>query len=317
MFRNAISRTLAAVFVCGLVTGCQSVHQLGHKPARGYHDLSRVQLQFYAPPGAYVQIGQRSEQVSTYGDGEHRLELTPEQFAIFNLKPGKHEFKYDAMGWEGVSLYGQIEIPSVCGLFDPMTKTMLDRTFIPIALPGPRTLDVLSPLDDRFPYQSTAHRLRISYSEVERLALGDMVTKVVFVADLAKVEAMRDAIQIELVEMEGKRQRMLALINEARLDWIDDPDSKEFIRRQTKLARMDQEIVDLQEQRVRLEALLRADTVLTRRGMLVLATDEILPPHQDPVAMAEELGTVVMVMRIGGRHMHWGIAPMEPAVFVP
>ena len=55
------------------------------------------------------------------------------------------------------------------------------------------------------------------------------------------------------------------------------------------------------------------DHVLIRKGMLVLATEEVVASHRDVVKAAEELGEVLLVMRIGGRHMDWSDPSRELA----
>ena len=70
--------------------------------------------------------------------------------------------------------------------------------------------------------------------------------------------------------------------------------------------RAEQELTDLIETRRQLKALLAGDHVLVRKGMMVVATQETVPHHQDAVKSAERLGEVLLVMRLGGRHMQWG-----------
>jgi len=321
MVRKLLPFPFVAAFVLILLMGCQS-----HRFEKGYHDWDKLQVQFYAPPGAMITVGDRacgkikpdrSHQVGSGGDGTHKLELAPEETSTFNLGPGSYEFKYASAGWPGVSVYGELEVPRVCGLFMPGVKDMLKRCFIPIALPAPATLQAVSTRDDVFPYQSSAYRLRITNQDVERLALGDMITKVVFVADLKKAKKNVDWLEVKLTKLNGEKQRLIALLDEAKMDWLEDPHSSKFIRRQAELTRLDQEIQKKEQLKSRLEALLRADKVLLRREMLVLATDEILPVHEDPVSTASELGQVVLVMRIGGRHLHWGPAAQEAENFTP
>jgi len=316
-------RRLLSVAGMGLVfaglTGC------GHPKETGYHDFNKVQLQFFAPTGATVTMGSsclgaiaadRSHEINMYENHAYRLERSPEETATFNLAPGEYEFKYTGVpGWEGATIYGNIEIPVVCGLLNPGTKTLIRKSFIPVALPSPATVKEVTAADDIYPYASPAHRLRISYQDVERLAAGDLVTKVVFAADLTKAKREVDALELEYCELKGKQQRMAALYNEAQLDALEDPASKKFIKRQCELKELEQKIERNRDQIARLQALLRADNVLLRREMLVLATDEVLPAHEDPVQAASKLGQVVMVMRIGGRHLHWGAPAQEASAF--
>jgi hypothetical protein len=40
--------------------------------------------------------------------------------------------------------------------------------------------------------------------------------------------------------------------------------------------------------------------------MLVIATEETVVRYEDVEASAHEFGEVLLVMRLGGRHMQWG-----------
>lgn len=308
------------VLIVGLAAGCHQIQHRGHRLESGYSDAGKVQIQFYSPPGTKVTVANqfmglivpsRSHPIGSGGDGDHRLEVEPEETATFNLAPGIYPFKYNAAGWKGVSIYGEIEISPVWCPVSP-AREFIRQSFIPIALPGPATLEAASAKDDRFPYQSPAHRLRISYQDVERLAAGDMVTKVVFLADLKKAQTRVDKIELELVGLRGKRQWLQGLLNQAHMDAISDPSSKKFISLMVKLKTLDQKIDKKEDLQTRLAALLDADNVLIRREMLALATDELLDRHEDPVVSARKLGQVLLVMRIGGRHRHWGAPAQEP-----
>jgi len=283
MTRKAFANVSVAVVPLVFLAGCK-VDQRLHTFETGYHNAGKVQVQFYAPPGATVTVGNvlgvRSHQVNTYGDGTHKLELEPEQFATFNLSPGRYEFKYDGAGWSDATLYGELEVRNVWPWTARNVKKMLARSFIPVALPGPGTVKAVSTSDDLFPYQSSAHRLKISHQDVERLAAGDTLTKVVFVADLKKAAEASDNLEVELVNMRGRRRRLQAMLHEAQLDQIDNPSSKKFIRLQTEIAKLDQDIQEREDKNDRLDALLRADKVLIRREMLVMATDELLAKHE-------------------------------------
>ncbi len=320
------SLELVCLTVIGVltVTGCSN-YIISHRLETGFHDWSKVQVQFYAPEGAQVTLGQvnwgtitpdRVHQISSYGDNKTRFERTPEQTATFNLAPGNYEFKYTAAeGWPNVSIYGELNIYSLSRNAPIGAKKMLKRCFIPIALPSPGTVSSASPRDDIYPYQSSANRLRVSRDELERLAVGDMVTKVVFIADLKKAKDEVDNLEIELTKLNGEKQRLQALLNEAQLDWLDNPSSKKFIKLQVKIKKLEQTIEKKEARKARLNRLLKTDNVLIRREMLVLATDEILPAHEDPVAAAKELGQVVLVLRLGGRHQQWGKPAAELASY--
>ncbi|MFA5864598.1 MAG: hypothetical protein WC975_07900 [Phycisphaerae bacterium] len=319
MVINRVGKLACLAAVVMILTGC------GHPSETGYHDFNKVQLQFYAPQGATVMLGQeclggiaadRSHQINNYGSPAYRLEHQPEETATFNLAPGQYEFKYTgAPGWEGASVYGNIDVYNVCPLLSPGAKMMIRKGFIPIALPSPGTSKNVTASDDTFPYTSPSHRLRISYQDVDRIMAGDTVTKVIFVADLKKAQQEVNELEVNYALLQGKQLRLRALLNEAQLDALENPKAKKFIELQGKLTEIQQKIDLNRDRSARLQALLRADNVLIRREMMVLATDEILPAHEDPVAAAKRLGQVVVVMRLGGRHLHWGNPAKEAAVF--
>jgi hypothetical protein len=317
MIHSAITKLTLTAFALALMAGCHPIQQRGHHFEAGYSDAGKTQVIFYAPPGATVMMADqfmgivspdRSHQVAMNGD--NKLEVSPEELAVFNLAPGSYPFKYTAAEWSDASVYGEVEI---CPVWCPVSpaKDLLRQSAIPIALPAPNTLEAASAKDDLYPYQSPAHRLKISYQDVERLTAGDMVTKVVFIADLKKAKERLNDIERDLVKLRGERQRLQAMLNQAHMDALENPSSGRFIRLEVRLKALDQKVLEKQDEQTRLTALVQADNVWTRREMVVLATDEILPKHEDPVASARKLGQVVLIMRIGGRHQHWGFPAQE------
>jgi plastocyanin len=319
MALSRIAKVMCLASAMVIVVGCST-----HRFETGYHDFNKVQLQFYAPEGATVAVGDqvcclivpdRSHQINMYSDRCSRLEHNPEETATFNLAPGHYEFKYTGgPGFDGANIYGNIEIYNVCDLMLPGASTLVRKTFIPIALPNPCNPCLLA-ADGSFPYASPGRLVRISAQEADQLASGDMVTKVVFIADMKKARHDLDKLEVDYTCMVGKHQRLRSLLSEAQLDAIDDPGSKTFIKIQCELKELDQKMQRNRDRVDRLQALLNADKVLLRRGMVVLATDEVLPANEDPVAAARELGQVVVVIHIGGRHLHWGNPAQEATVY--
>jgi hypothetical protein len=288
-----------------------------YRPETGFHNFSKVQVQFTAPAGAMVTLGNRtcgkitpdrSHQINIYPKASSRLERNPEETATFNLCPGKYEFKYSGLEqcWEGVSVYGDLEIHQVNLFCLPGAEDLIRRVFIPVTLTAPMTR--LSSLDI---VATCPNRVGINPCDMQRLMAGDMITKVVFIADLKKIDKAVDKLEVEHVVLQAERQRLMACLNEAKLDWLEAPCSKGFIKLERDLKINEQAITANRERAGRYEALLRANNVLIRREMLVMATNEILPPNEDPVRAAEEVGEVVLVMHIGSRHLHWGCIPGE------
>jgi hypothetical protein len=292
----------------------------GQRQETGYHDFGQVQVQFTAPAGSTVAVGNeicnliiqdRYHQVSEYPLDSSKLERTPEETATFNLAPGCYEFKYSGLtgSWSDVTIYGNLEVHGLTCFAPADARALLRKTFIPVQLPAPDAR--INPQDSIYPYQSPAHQLRISQTDIQRLAAGDMVTKVVFIADLTKISKELNKLEVEYVALKGEQQRLRACLNEAKLDWLENPCCGKFIGIECDLKKVEQKIDANRAQAARYDAVLRADKVLTRQSMMVLATDEILPPFADPISAANEIGDVILVMRIGGRHLHWGCAPAE------
>jgi hypothetical protein len=303
-----------AALVLIAMSGCQSFSGGG---------AGSTQVQFYSPPGATVMIkdgghtpSRQIARESVFGD---RLERLPEEASVFDLGPGHYEFKYvSATGMPGVSVYGELEVPrhrrsSYAGIFRR-------RSFVPISLPSEYYLEVESTGDQIFPYAGDAQLTAISEHDLERLRLGDLVQKVFFVADLEQAEEELAETEREIAVTERELEYAEHRFREAYFDFrvnMSDPiadllgSDRDFIEREEERQECQQKLERLIAKRQRTKALLNGDHVLIRRGMLVLATEEVLEAHRDPVEAASELGEVVLVMRLGGRHWHWGEAGGE------
>ena len=322
--RRIVSHAVLGVVSVGLglstLSGCSKTLR---EP--GYADQGRTQIQFFSPPGATVSVvggPTRSHQIPVYGPFENRLEQTPEQFSVFNLSPGRYEFKYTAAeGLPGASIYGELNVKRACSRTARMFRR---RAFVPVALPSEHYQQVEVIGDERFPYRGEAYRTAIDAHDLERLRLGDVVEKVFFVADLEKAAKERDATLRDLKvcerEIEYADARFRLAYQDYRMD-VADPlanlfrKDRRFIRWEAERQELSHKYRDLQYKLQRLEALLAGDHVLIRRGMLALATEEIVEPHRDVVAAANDIGDILLVMRVGGRHMHWGDPPSEVASY--
>ncbi|UCD27271.1 MAG: hypothetical protein JSV03_09060 [Planctomycetota bacterium] len=312
---------LAVVVMVGLTAGCQ------HPLETGFADKGKLQIQFHTPPGATVTVFDsppRSHQIAQYGAFEHRLEHAPEQFCVFNLGPGRYEFKYvSADGLPGVSIYGELNVHHVNS---HEARVFQRRSFIPIALPSEyyRRTEVIG--DQIFPYRGEAYRTAIDEHDLLRLKEGDVIEKVFFVADLEDAYENRDKLEREIAACEREMEYAETRFRNAYMDYkaeADDPvanfwgTDREFIRWEKKRRKLDQKLARLQAEYKRTRALLSGDHVLIRKGMLVLTTEEIVEPYTDVVKAADDLGEVLLVMRIGGRHMHKGDPRREMAAYEP
>lgn len=289
-------------------------------PEHGYCDTCKTQVQFYSPPGATVTVRcpERSHEIATYGPFNNRLEQNPEEFAVFNLYPGRYEFKYmTAEGLPGASIYGELDVRL---LLTAKAKTFQRLSFVPISLPSEyyRQVDVTG--DEIFPYRTEANRTAIDALDLDRLAAGDVIEKVFVVADLEDAEKRIRENQVKIAQTEREIEYADTRFRYAYLDfrmeagggddcggcftgWGRD---RKFIEWEKRRVELQQQLDDLNAQQKRAQALLRGDRVLARKGMLVVATEDIVKPHKDVVRAADHIGEVMLVMRVGGRHRHWG-----------
>ena len=308
--------TLTAAFILTafLSSGCSQCDQSAIE--RGYADQSKTQIHFISPPGAKVTVAggpTRTHQVATYGPFNNRLEQEPEEHAVFNLAPGRYEFKYSAIeGLPGVKIYGELEVKHANS---KAARIFQRRAFVPIALPSEYYRRVEVTGDEILPYRSERSRTAIDAYDLERLRQGDVVEKAFFIADLERASKRLSEIEVRIAEIEREIEyadaRFRCAYFDFRLDACEGCDlfggkGRDFIEWEKKRIRLQQELDRLIAQQRRTRALLQADRVLTREGMLVVATDEIVKPHKDIERASDDLGEVLLVMRLGGRHMHWG-----------
>ena len=321
--RAGVSGGVMAVLVAAGVAGCSGQHPLEH----GFANQCRTQIQFYAPPGATVTVkacSTRSHEIAQYGPYGNRLEQSPEEFSVFNLYPGRYEFKYTtAEGLPGVSIYGELDVQYANS---EIGKLFQDRAFIPVALPSDYYQRVEVAGDEIFPYRGEAYRTAIDEQDMERLKQGDVIEKVFFAADLEKAEKTLTKTKQDIAvcerEIEYAEARFRLAHDDFRMD-VADPGAnflgtdKAFIGWEKKRQELEHDLAKLDAKLRRTQALLRSDHVLARKGMLVVATEEIVKPHRDVEEASAKLGEVLLVMRIGGRHMQWGDPRRELAAYQP
>lgn len=322
---------VVAVALVGLtVTGCsQTSGRFGSHAAD-----HTFQVQFYAPDDSKLVLSDQSghAMVASRGPLGDRLEHNPEEFAVYNLLPGRYEFAYsDGEGVDDAAIYGEIEILRVRhGYPDDYRRT----AFIPVRLPSlQRQLS-----EHLVPSRDLSYTIGLEDREFQHLRQGDMLTKAYFIADLDRVREEHDVeyyqsindIDRELVVLADREEyltvryddaRQRALFRNPELD-INDKVAhdlydgfgieEEYIVLSRKLQALGRERESLQLERDRLEkergrrnALLRSMRIEHRAGALVLATPDLTRPYADVVEQAGELGDVVAVLRVGGRHQYW------------
>ncbi|HSW44921.1 MAG TPA: hypothetical protein VLM89_05070 [Phycisphaerae bacterium] len=301
----------AAVVTLGMATGCSK-----HTMEPGFSDLGRTQVQFFAPPGATVTVKDcppRSHEIATYGPYGNRLEQAPEEFCTFNLPPGRYLFKYTAAeGLPGASIYGELDVKYANSKEASYFQKL---AFVPISLPSEYYRKVEINGNEIFPYRGEAYRTAVDENDLQRLQQGDVVEKVFFVADLEKAACTRDKLTRDLRVMERKMEYADARFRDAYQDFrIDVSDSmanfwgtdRQYIRWEKERQELGIKYEHMRKRLARTQDLLKGDTVLIRKGMLALATAEIVQQHKDMESAADDLGEIMLIMRIGGRHMQWG-----------
>lgn len=316
--RRSTSIRLAVTALAGLAlaAGC-----CGPAMTSEYADQGKTQVQFYSPPGATVTVRAcptTSREVAEYGPFSNRLEQTPEEYSVFNLAPGRYEFKYtSAEGLPGVSVYGELEVKHANG---PAAQLYQRRSFIPVSLPSDhyrRVMDVTG--DEIFPYRGESLRTAIDEMDIMRLRQGDVIEKVFVVADLGEAEEELLATEQDLAVNEREMDYAEARYKDAYYDFkleVGDSNAsfwgtdRNFITWERRRQELRQKADHLAAKLERLRNLLGADPV-HRSDMLVVTTEEIAEARQDAEVAGARIGEVMLIMRIGGRHMHWGQPSQE------
>jgi len=298
--------------------------------------VGTVQIQFYSPTEAAVAVRGVNDDaaaiVRSRGPLGDRLETFPEELAVFDLAPGSYPVAYSfASGASDAVIYGQIDIYNPSGGF---ARRFCKHSFVPIRLPSIDTQEA----EHRFPVRDLSYTVGVEGREFAHLKQGDLITKVFFVADLERVEHERDVeykhgiaeIDRKLIVLGDKQlyldsryenERLRALqrnpemnvedkIAHDRFDLfgIEESFIKVSEKRQALEAEREALLLErtrLENERARRNALLRSLKIIHRDGALVLATPDLQLPYHDTVAQAADLGEIVAVVRIGGRHEYW------------
>ncbi len=296
----------------------------------------RIQVQFYSPDGAAIALrgagADGAQSVRSRGPLGNRLETQKSDLAVFDLSPGRYEFAYAcAAGAEDAVIYGDLEL---CTPKGRAAELFVRNTFVPIKLPSVRAQIA----EHRFPMRDLSYTVGLEHREFQHLEQGDLLTRVYFVADLAGIKhdvdnrypAMIGSIDRELAVLDDQQTYLNKRYADARREALQrspDMNIEDKIAHErfdlfgmqepfVKIARKRQEAEAfrasllrersrLESERARRSALLRSLAIVHRDGALVLATPDLQLPYQNAVAQAEELGEVVAVMRVGGRHRHW------------
>lgn len=282
-----------------LVAGSLAALPSGCSQWTGWDDSNKVQVQFYAPPGASVTVRKfmGSNYASIDPERSNRLEEAPDTSATFNLSTKKsYDFKYtSADGLPGVSVYGQIDVHKVKSA---EARRFVAHTFVPVFLPS-EYYDTSGV--NLYPVRGPSG-VGLTQLELEHLREGDLVRKVYFIADLQQawetsrmiddhIERLRSAetvlnTELELVDARFEAYRQDALY----ADPTDDPlaasedrsgKSAQFVKLEALRQCLENVRFDIRhqvddltnEKRIRTR-LLDSMKIVNRRGSLVLATPE-------------------------------------------
>lgn len=284
-----------------IAAGCSQ-----YRAEHGWGNPCKMQVQFYSPPGADVTVkslcGRRSQQITTDETLEHRLELTPEEYAIFNFCPGRYQFRYStARGFPGVCIYGELDVH---GFWNSEVAKFMRGSFIPMKLPSRYYLDARSLHPTTGPSAAGLNEL-----EVDQLAQGDLIEKVYFIADLDRVYEDIDRINMRLDKLRSAEavlnscmEYLAARHEDYRRDSIYadptfsiDDATKEFLGTDRKFNQIEAKRQRLENQRYKLHEqnrelvrerhlrrnLLDSMRIINRSGALVLATPEYQWPYHD------------------------------------
>ena len=308
-----------------------------HVTERGWGSPCKVQVQFYSPPGANVTVkslmGWRGHPISTDETLDHRLELTPEEYAVFNFCPGKYHFKYTtAQGFAGVGVYGEL---SVYATWDPEVTKFIHGSFVPVRLPSRYYLDA-SPLHP----VAGPSAASLNEIEVEQLAQGDLIEKVYFVGDLdtvyddiERINTRLDKLRSAQTVLNSSMEYLDARHEDYRRDSIYasptfsmDDSAKEFWGTDRKFNRIEADRQRLENQRYALReqiaklirerrirrTLLDSMRIINRSGALVLATPEYQWPYHDTFTQVSRSRTYDGFTIGPGLNYHLGRFKLHP-----
>jgi hypothetical protein len=296
----------------------------------------KIQVQFHSPAGAMMLVKgvQDDEPIEARSRGPlgGRLSRFDDELAVFDLRPGRYSVAYTgASGAEDSIIYGDLE---VFGPTRDVTRRFCQYSMVPIKLPS------LQPEagEHLFPVRDLSYTVGLEGREFKHIKQGDLITKVYFVADLEQVrrdyevEYREKIAQLDgelsvladqelYVENRYRQERRKALQRDPEMNYQDRAAHARFDKwgveeRYIKLAKKKYELAAqrerLQAQRTRLEAerhrrhvLLRSLNIIHRDGALVLATPDLQIPYTNTVEQVSELGDVLAVLHVGGRHQYW------------
>lgn len=235
------------------------------------------------------------------GPRSGRYEEVQGAYTHTTLPPGTYEFEYLVPHTEE-ELYGELEVH---GLSDKLARQFVDRTML---LMDPTTSAA----------GGGQHSI-ITEDDLRRIQMGDMVKKVVYVADLSSIEGRLAKIDEQLRKMQAEERRLAAqeefwsakltdrrrnamYFNEYGLDmpsvslavaqlamgpeayhWARFTEADNNVRHyQERRASLRLPMERLREERSSLRATLASMEVLHRRADLVIMMPDMIPRYHEP-----------------------------------
>ena len=247
-------------------------------------------------------------------------------FTKYTLIPGEYEFEFQAPG-RGDPLYGEMY---VAGPGSRLARDFIHRTFVVVNPHG--GTDGLG----------SGMRSILTEDDLRRAAAGDVVTKVLFVANLKAVQGRIEQIDRDIRRLQDEETRLagqeeywrvrltdrrrnalyfgdygddtpglhlslyqLAVGPEA-YHWKRFSEAEDEVRTyQEKIASLRLPVEKLREERSALRALLGSVTVLARQGDLVLLAPNMVRRYHDPVAEVTEIRRTLHGPRYGLDAPYW------------
>ncbi len=320
------SLTCALPAVLFSVIGCAS----GGSPRTG-----PVQVQFYGPPGAQIvlrDLRHSAAEIRSRGPLGDRLENEIEDLAVYDLSPGTYRFAYaNGPGAEEAAIYGELELRPAR---TRAGRLFCDHAFLPVRLISADHQEA----EQLFPSRDLSYTQGLEAREFDHIKQGDLIEQVYFVADLDKAKheyevdyfqaindvdralsVIADQEEYLIVRYDSARRRALFRNADVNIEdkvahdrfdrWGVEESFITLARKRKALERERESLMlvrtELEDQRSRRHALLRSMRIVHRSGALVLATPDLKMPFRDSIEQAADLGEVLAVVRIGGRHQYW------------
>ena len=186
-YAGGVGRVLAVAITLSAIGGCATraqrleVHWYTPMPDAVSSEASEQPDSWVEMKGSYLHLPPLSSPTAGARDGD---------YTVFALPPGNYEFEYMLPGSDDL-LYGEIDVHGSC---NGTVREFIRRTFVTISTGAPGG-------DPGFTSVLTEE-------DLDRVRHGDMVTKLVFVADLRAIDRRLDMIERELRRIRDLETRL-------------------------------------------------------------------------------------------------------------